>query len=241
MNERLCPVYNKYAAKFNDIKAEGSALYVVSTPVGNLEDISFRALQILKTVDLIAAEDTRVTGFLLSQYGIRNKIISYYSHVESDKSGYIIDELKNGSSVALVSDAGTPGISDPGNVLVSKCILSGIRVVSIPGCSSLIHSLVMSGFSTGKFFFQGFLPAKKGRKTTLDELSKIRMPIIVFESPYRILKTLKDISDHFGNKEISVSRELTKKFEQTIRGNVKSILNSGIKSKGEFVIIVNNT
>jgi len=166
--------------------------------------------------------------------------MSYYSHVESGKADYIISEIASGKAVALVSDAGTPCISDPGNILVAKCIESGIDIVSVPGCSSLIHSLILSGFSSKKFYFQGFLPLKKGRKTLLEELASVKMTLIIFESPYRIYKTLKDILEVFGNKEVSVSREMTKKFEQVIRGRVKTIIERDIKTKGEFVIIINN-
>lgn len=240
MNERFSAIYDKYSGKFDDAEVKKGALYIVSTPIGNLEDISFRAISTLKNVDLIACEDTRVTNFLLQQYGIKNKTISYYSRVESSKLEYLIDELKNSKSVALVSDAGTPGISDPGNLLVSECTKNGIDVFSIPGSSALIHSLILSGFSTKKFYFQGFLPQKKGRRTLLEELSGIKMVIIIYESPFRIYKTFKEINEIFGNKEVSISRELTKKFEQVIRGRVKNILSRDIKTKGEFVIIINN-
>ena len=181
-----------------------------------------------------------MTNFLLQQYDIRNKTVSYYSQVESSKLDYLISELRSGKSIALVSDAGTPCISDPGNMLVSRCIKEGIEVISVPGCSALIHSLVLSGFPLNKFYFQGFLPLKKGRQTLLKELSQLKMSIVIYESPYRIYKTLKEINEVFGNKEVSVSRELTKKFEQTIRGKVRSILDKDIKLKGEFVIIINN-
>lgn len=240
MNERLKEIYERYSGKFKypDIKKE--TLYIVSTPIGNLEDISFRAIYILRNADLIACEDTRVTNFLLQQFDIRNKTVSYYSQVESSKLDYLISELRSGKSIALVSDAGTPCISDPGNMLVSRCIKEGIEVISVPGCSALIHSLVLSGFPLNKFYFQGFLPLKKGRQTLLKELSQLKMSIVIYESPYRIYKTLKEINEVFGNKEVSVSRELTKKFEQTIRGKVRSILDKDIKLKGEFVIIINN-
>ncbi|MEO8447974.1 MAG: SAM-dependent methyltransferase, partial [bacterium] len=147
MNERLTAVFDKHASKFSSDEIKASTLYIVSTPIGNIEDISFRAINILKNVDFIASEDTRKTNFLLTQYGIRNKTISYYSQVEASKADNILSELKNGSKAALVSDAGTPCISDPGNLLVSKCIEEGIDVVSIPGCSALMHSLVLSGFT----------------------------------------------------------------------------------------------
>ncbi|HMS63955.1 MAG TPA: 16S rRNA (cytidine(1402)-2'-O)-methyltransferase [Ignavibacteria bacterium] len=240
MIEKIEVIYNKYSGKFSDKEIAKETLYIVSVPIGNLEDISFRSINTLKNSDLIACEDTRVTNFLLQQYGIRNKTVSYYSHVESSKLDYFIGELKSGKSVSLVSDAGTPCISDPGNILVSKCIEEGINVVSVPGCSSLIHSLILSGFTTKKFYFQGFLPQKKGRQTLFKELEEIKMPLIIFESPYRVYKTLKEIYEYLGNKEVFVSRELTKKFEHSERGKVKDLLNRDIKIKGEFVIIINN-
>lgn len=240
MNERLAVTYNKFKDKFDLQNIHKGVLYIVSTPIGNLEDISFRAVSILENADLIACEDTRKTNFLLSQYGIRNKTISYYSQVEASKAEQIINEIRSGKTVALVSDAGTPCISDPGNILVSKCIEENIDVYSVPGCSSLIHALILSGIPTGKFFFQGFLPQKKGRQTLLKELSGIKMTLIIFESPFRIYKTLNDIHQHIGNKETAVCRELTKKFEQIIRGKVKNLLAGQFKTKGEFVIIVNN-
>ncbi|MBS1515622.1 MAG: 16S rRNA (cytidine(1402)-2'-O)-methyltransferase [Bacteroidetes bacterium] len=228
--------------EFPDLKISGGTLYIVSTPIGNLEDISFRAIHVLKNVDLIAAEDTRTSGILLHAYGIKGRLMSYYSHTESQKLDYIIGELKSGKSVALISDAGTPCVSDPGSILVSRCVQEEIEVVSIPGASSLIHSLVLSGFSTDKFYYQGFLPVKKGRETTFKELKDIKMPIIIFESPFRVFRTLEDIQKHFGNKEVSLCRELTKKFEEIKRGRVKEILQNknSLKIKGEFVIIVNN-
>ncbi|MEO8211381.1 MAG: 16S rRNA (cytidine(1402)-2'-O)-methyltransferase [bacterium] len=240
MNERLIDIYNRYSGKFKEIELKDGSLYIVSTPIGNLEDISFRAINILKNVDLIASEDTRITNFLLQQYDIKTKTISYYSHVEIRKVDYLINELKAGKTIGLVSDAGTPCISDPGNILVAKCLENNIEIFSIPGASALIHSLVLSGFSTKKFYFQGFLPQKKGRQSLIKELSEIKMPIVIYESPYRIYRTMKDVLEVFGNKEISISRELTKKFEQIIRGKVKLISNQNIKTKGEFVIIINN-
>jgi 16S rRNA (cytidine1402-2'-O)-methyltransferase len=215
--------------KFQDLKAEKGVLYVVSTPIGNFEDISFRALYILENVDLIACEDTRVTGNLLSHFGIRTKMMSYYSNVEENKLEHLISELKNDKSVALVSDAGTPCISDPGSILVSKCVEQGIDVFSIPGASSIINALVLSGFPTEKFYFQGFLPQKKGREKTFNELKNIR-----------IKKMLKECVKYFGNREVAVCRELTKKFEEITRGNLKEINPDSIKEKGEFVVVINN-
>jgi len=227
--------------KFPELEVRKGVLYIVSTPIGNMEDISFRALFFLRNVDLIAAEDTRVTINLLRHYGIKNKIISYYAKVEFSKVESILTELENDKSVALVSDAGTPCISDPGNILVSECIEREIEIVSIPGASSLIHSLILSGFPNERFYFQGYLPQKKGREKTLNELKHEKMTLIIFESKYRIRKTLNDCLKVFGNKEISIGRELTKKFEENVRGRLKEINSKkNFKEKGEFVIVINN-
>lgn len=231
----------------NDIQFENSelvkgALYIVSTPIGNLKDISFRALDVLKKVDLIAAEDTRTTGILLNHYSIKNKLTSYYSYNETEKSKTIIESIKQGQTAALVSDSGTPGISDPGGILISECIENDIPVIPVPGANAFIHALILSGFSTKRFFFQGFLPVKKGRQTLLKELAEIKMPLIIYESPYRIERTLKDILEFIGNKEVALCRELTKKFEEVIRDKVKNLLaeKNKLKIKGEFVIVVDN-
>lgn len=240
MLERVEHIYNKYRNKFRDTALSPGTLYIVSTPIGNLEDFSFRAVSTLANSDLIACEDTRVTNYLLKEFDIRSKTVSYHSYSEKSKLEFFINELKSGKIVSLVSDAGTPCISDPGNILVSECLKENISVRSVPGCSSLMHALVLSGFSLKNFYFQGFLPQKKNRSTVLSELSGIKMPIVIFESPFRIVKLIQEIYNVFGNKEISVSRELTKKFEQTIRGNVKSFLSMSLKQKGEFVIVINN-
>lgn len=220
---------------------EKGTLYIVSTPIGNLEDISFRAVHILKKSDLIAVEDTRVSGFLLKSYGIETRMMTFYSRVEKNKTFKIIEELKRNKTVSLISDAGTPCISDPGGKLVSQCIENKIKVVPIPGASSLIHSLVLSGFNTKEFFFQGFLP-QKGRENDYKELQSIRMTIILYESKFRIRKTIQELSKYFGNREIAVCRELTKKFEEIVRGKGKELSNriNSIREKGEFVIVIDN-
>jgi 16S rRNA (cytidine1402-2'-O)-methyltransferase len=228
-------------SKFPDLKVDKNTLYIVSTPIGNLEDISFRALYTLRNVDLIATEDTRVSNILLSHYGIKQKLISYYSHVENSKLDYITNFIKEGNSVALISDAGTPCISDPGSILVNKCIEENINIVSIPGASSLLHALVLSGFKNEKFYFHGFLPQKKGREKTFSELKNIKSNIIIFESKFRIKKTLNEVLKNFGNKEVLICRELTKKFEEIIRGRIKEINMNTLREKGEFVIIIQNS
>lgn len=228
------------AGKFPGLSAEKNTLYVVSTPIGNLEDISFRALYILKNVDMIATEDTRVAQILLNHYGIKQKLVSYYSQVENSKLDYITGFINEGNSVALISDAGTPCISDPGSILVNKCIEEGIKVVAIPGASSLIHALVLSGFKNDKFYFHGFLPQKKGREKTFTEFKNIKENIILFESKFRIKKTILELAKHLGNKEIVIGREMTKKFEEIYRGRLRDINPNSIKEKGEFVLVINN-
>ena len=240
MTEDTSRILEKYSGQFADIFPERNTLYIVSTPIGNLEEISFRALEILRKCDFIACEDTRHSGILLKHFGINTRMISYYSNVEARKTDIIIDLLKEGKTGALISDAGTPCISDPGGMLVSRCLSEEIEVRAIPGSSSLIHALIMSGFPVNEFFFQGFLPQKKGRKTLIEELTAKKLLIVIFESPYRIKKTITELGNAFGNKPASVSRELTKKFEQTIRGGLKDLAQSRFPEKGEFVLLINN-
>jgi 16S rRNA (cytidine1402-2'-O)-methyltransferase len=240
LTEDTSRILEKYSGQFADIFPERNTLYIVSTPIGNLEEISFRALEILRKCDFIACEDTRHSGILLKHFGINTRMISYYSNVEARKTDIIIDLLKEGKTGALISDAGTPCISDPGGMLVSRCLSEEIEVRAIPGSSSLIHALIMSGFPVNEFFFQGFLPQKKGRKTLIEELTAKKLLIVIFESPYRIKKTITELGNAFGNKPASVSRELTKKFEQTIRGGLKDLAQSRFPEKGEFVLIINN-
>ncbi|MCX6162574.1 MAG: 16S rRNA (cytidine(1402)-2'-O)-methyltransferase [Ignavibacteriae bacterium] len=234
-------IFDYIGQKFPNLKIQGGCLYVVSTPIGNMGDISFRALFTLKNVDLIACEDTRVTSSIMHKFGIKAKLISYFSRVENSKLVYITDELKSGKSVAIVSDSGTPCISDPGKKLISQCAAEGIKIIPVPGASSVVHSLVMSGFDTEEFYFYGFLP-QKGRENVLISLKEINMPIVIFESKYRIRRTLAELLKVFGNREVSIAREMTKKFEGFYRGKLKEIVSNtdGIKEKGEFVIILNN-
>lgn len=225
--------------KFENLKINGNTIYIVSTPIGNLEDISFRALFILENVDFILAEDTRVIIKLLNHYGIKNKIKSNFSLNEKKNLTGILKELGEGKSVALVSDAGTPLISDPGNILVKKCIENETNVVSIPGANALIQSVVLSGFESEKFYFQGFLP-KKGREKILQDFKKLKMLIVIYESKYKIIDLMNNIKRIFPYKKISISRELTKKFEQTIRFSSEKFSENMMKLKGEFVLIINN-
>lgn len=215
-------------------------LYIVSTPIGNLEDITLRALRILKEADIICAEDTRVTGVLLKHYSIKNRMLSYHAHNERGRIPQIIGYLKEGQNIALVCDAGTPGISDPAYRLVSSAIRENITVTPIPGPSAVLAALVASGLPTDRFVFEGFLPKKKGRQTKWKEICEERGTVILYESPMRVQKTVEDIVKYCGNRYIVISREITKKFEEFIRGNAHEVLETlkTRKLKGEIVLLI---
>jgi len=215
-------------------------LYIVATPIGNLQDITLRAIETLKSVDIIACEDTRHTKTLLNAYDIRTSLISYFEHNKIRRSKEIIQMLDSGKSVALVSDAGTPGISDPGYRLIHDAIASGIEVVTIPGPNAAIAALAVSGLATDKFLFEGFLPPKtQARRKRLQALSKEERTIILYESPHRIVRALSDIKDVLGDIFIVCTRELTKKFEEVRREQVAALLEHFIaeKPQGEFVLL----
>jgi 16S rRNA (cytidine1402-2'-O)-methyltransferase len=215
-------------------------LYVVPTPIGNLEDITLRALHVLKEVTIIAAEDTRTTKFLLDHFDIQKPLISFYSHNEEVRVPQIIQRLKNGDSVALVSDAGTPGISDPAHSIITAAIANEIRIIPLPGPTAFVPALVASGMPTHEFVFAGFLPHKKGRKTKMERLREEERTVILYESVHRIEKTLQELLECFGDRNIVIGRELTKKFEEIIRGTLYSVLhNYTLRSlKGEFVLVI---
>jgi 16S rRNA (cytidine1402-2'-O)-methyltransferase len=215
-------------------------LYMVSTPIGNLEDITLRALRILKEVSLIAAEDTRLTRKLLTHYDISTPTVSYYEHNSFTRIPKIIDHLNTGKDVAVVTDAGTPGISDPAYKLIRAAIESGNRIEAIPGPSASITALTASGLPTDRFIFEGFLPHKKGRKAKLTRLSAIEATVIFYESPKRIVRTLKDILEFMGDRPAVIGRELTKLHEEMIRGNVSKLLSHFTQKtpRGEFVIMI---
>jgi len=219
-----------------------STFYIVATPIGNLKDITFRALEVLREVDLILAEDTRVTKKLLTFYQIKKPIISYHQHSRLRKVNYILEFLKKGKNLALVSDAGTPGISDPGNKLIAEILKRKIstKIVPIPGPSALITAASVSGFPMNKFLFLGFPPTKRKRKKFFEEIVKSKYPAIFYESPYRIIKTLKELNSLIENGEIVVCRELTKKFETIYRGKIEKVIKEieRDKIKGEFVVII---
>lgn len=210
-------------------------LYIVATPIGNLKDITLRALHILENVDLILCEDTRVTRKLLDCYNLKTPVESYHQHSKITKINYIVDLLKQGKNLALVSDSGTPGISDPGNKLIEQ-VKDIAEIVPVPGSSAIVVAASISGFPMDKFVFLGFPPHKKGRQKFFKELSEYKYPVIIYESPHRILKTLKELSV-FGDFDIVIGRELTKKFETIYRGKIKNIINK-IELRGEFVIVL---
>lgn len=215
-------------------------LYVVATPIGNLDDITLRAINVLKEVDLIAAEDTRHTLKLLNHLEISKPLISYHRHNEDIKSDVLIEKLKEGKNIALVSDAGTPGICDPGEEVIKKCIENGINIVPIPGACAMINSLICSGVDTGKFIFLGFLSLnKKIRKQELEEIKNSNKTIIIYEAPHKIESTLKDLDSILGSqRKIVLAREITKIHEEFIRGTVEDILNKIEQIKGEMVLII---
>ncbi|MDD5382726.1 MAG: 16S rRNA (cytidine(1402)-2'-O)-methyltransferase [Candidatus Margulisbacteria bacterium] len=216
-------------------------LFVVATPIGNLEDITCRAIRILSEVDLIAAEDTRQTRILLTKYNINTPLTSYHKFNIKTKTAQLITFLKQGQNLALVSDSGMPGVSDPGHELIRESVDQNIRVEVIPGPSAAITALVVSGLPTDKFVFEGFLPKKPGKKRKLlKELSKEERTIIIYESPFRVLKTIEDIRAVIGDRQIAVCREMTKKFEEIIRGKAGDVLEKikDRKIKGEVVVVV---
>ena len=216
------------------------SLYIVSTPIGNLKDITLRAIETLKEVDFIVCEDTRVTSVLLKQYDIHKELISMNAQTESKKIPGLIEKILNGENCALVSDAGTPSISDPGVRLISEAIKNGIKIIPVPGVSALITALTISGLPTDSFVFEGFLPQKKGRRTKLKQLAGEERTIVLYESTYRIEKLIKELNEFMPERYSVICRELTKKFEEVRRGFPKELLETFNESinKGEFVVII---
>lgn len=213
-------------------------LYIVATPIGNLEDITLRALRILKEVDLIACEDTRRTHILLAHYHLQKPLVSFHQHSKIQKIDDLIGKLRAGQTIALVTDAGTPGLADPGGVLIGEAIRNKIIVEPIPGPSSLMALVSVSGIPLDKFLFCGFLPKKKGRQTLFANFKDFPYPIVIFESPERIIKTLNEIKERWGDRQIVIGRELTKKFGQVLRGKISEIIGK-IRPQGELTIIIN--
>ena len=218
-----------------------SKLYLIPTPIGNLEDITIRALRLLKEVDMVLAEDTRTTRKLFTHYDINTSLSPFHMHNEHKVLNKWIERLKLGETIALVSDAGTPAISDPGFLLVRECVKNNIEVDCLPGATAFVPALVNSGLPSEKFIFEGFLPAKKGRQTRLKLLAEEDRTMIFYESPHRVVKTLSQFMEYFGSERVvSVSREISKMFEETKRGSAKDVMEyfEEKKPKGEFVIIV---
>ncbi len=216
-------------------------LYVVPTPVGNMEDMTFRAIRVLKEADLILAEDTRTSGVLLSHYDIHNELMSHHKFNEHQSLPSLISRLKSGATVALISDAGTPAISDPGFLLVRECVRNGIEVQTLPGATAFVPALVSSGLPNDKFCFEGFLPQKKGRQTRLEQLCSESRTMIFYESPHRLLKTLQQFSEIFGeNRQVSVCREISKIHEESVRGSLKEVMAhfTEFEPRGEIVVVL---
>ena len=219
-----------------------SKLYLVPTPIGNLKDITFRAIEVLQEADLILAEDTRTSGKLLKHYNITTPMQSHHMHNEHKTVASIVTRIKNGETIALISDAGTPAISDPGFLLTRACVENEIEVDCLPGATAFVPALVNSGLPNDKFVFEGFLPVKKGRQTRLKLLAEETRTIILYESPHKLIKTLTQFAEYFGNdRRISVSREITKLHEETVRGSVVDVLKyyTNKPPKGELVLVVN--
>ena len=216
-------------------------LYIVPTPIGNLDDITLRAIKVLDDVDLILCEDTRRSKKLLNHLGIKSQLRSHHKFNEHKEVKVIVNKIKEGNNIAVISDAGTPGISDPGFLIVRTCLENDVEVECLPGASAFIPALIISGISADKFIFEGFLPVKKGRKTRLSALCLETRTMIFYESPHKLLKTLLDFEYSFGpERKVSVSREITKLFEETLRGSIKELINiyANKKPKGEYVIVV---
>lgn len=225
----------------NSSKSPNSNLYLVPTPIGNLGDITFRAIEILKAVDLILAEDTRTSGKLLKHYEIKTPMAAFHMHNEHKVTDRFVEQMQGGQTLAMITDAGTPGISDPGFLLVRACAEAGLRVECLPGATSIIPALVLSALPNDRFCYEGFLPPKKGRKTRLESLADETRTMVFLESPHKLLKTLGDFATAFGDdRQMSVSREITKLHEETYRGTIAETLAhfeaKGVK--GEFVLVV---
>jgi len=219
------------------------ALYLVSTPIGNLSDITYRAVRTLQSVDLIAAEDTRVTSILLRHYDIHKKMISFHSYNQKQQTHKMINYLKDNYSIAMVSDAGTPGISDPAYTLVQAALENNIRIIPIPGASAFLASLIVSGLPVNRFVFEGFLPLKKGRKSKIENLVTETRTIVFYESPHRILRTAGELLATMGDRKCVMGREITKKFEEFFRGLLSELIDylQNKPAKGEIVLIIEGT
>jgi 16S rRNA (cytidine1402-2'-O)-methyltransferase len=220
---------------------KGTSLYLVPTPIGNLSDITLRALEVLKSVDLILAEDTRTSGHLLKHYGIGRPMQSFHNFNEHKILESLVGRMQKGDVMALITDAGTPGISDPGFLIARACLQAGLLIESLPGATAFVPALIKSGLPADRFAFEGFLPQKKGRQTLLKKLVEEERTMIFYESPHRLVKTLQQFGEYFGKeRKISVSRELTKLFEETVNGSIEEVIKhfSEKEVKGEIVIVL---
>ena len=232
--ENHIKIYDKIME--NEVQGE---LYIVATPIGNLEDITLRAIKMLKQIDLVAAEDTRHTLKLLNHLEISKPLISYHRHNEEVKSDILIEELKKGKKIALVSDAGTPGICDPGEEIIKRCIENDINVIPIPGACAMINALICSGIDTKEFTFLGFLPLnKKNRKLKLEEIKNMNKTIILYEAPHKLLKTLQDLKEILKQRKVVIAREITKIHEEFIRKDLNELIEMAKDIKGEIIIII---
>jgi len=230
----VCPILLTFATQMG-------ILYIVPTPVGNMEDMTLRAIRTLKEVDLILAEDTRTSGVLLKHFDIKNHLMSHHKFNEHGTSASIVERLKAGQNIALISDAGTPGISDPGFFLVREAVAAGITVQCLPGATAFVPALVDSGLPCDRFVFEGFLPQKKGRQTRMERLSEEERTMVFYESPYRVLKTLQQLAEHFGSDRlVSCCREISKVHEESVRGTLSEVIAhfQEKEPRGEFVIVV---
>ena len=218
-----------------------ATLYIVPTPVGNMEDMTLRAIRVLKEVDLVLAEDTRTSGILLKHFDINNQLMSHHKFNEHGTSAAVIDRLLSGQNVALISDAGTPGISDPGFFLVREAVRAGVEVQTLPGATALIPALVSSGLPCDRFTFEGFLPQKKGRQSRIEALREETRTMVFYESPYRVLKTLQQLAEVFGTeRQASACREISKIHEESVRGSLQELIEhfTATEPRGEFVLVV---
>ena len=222
------------------MSAKKGTLYLVSTPIGNLGDITYRGVEILKNVQLVAAEDTRKSKTLFSSYSINTPLISYFEHNSSSRIPKLLDHLLTGKDLALITDAGTPGISDPAYRIVREAISNSIQILPIPGSSAILAALVASGLPTDRFLFEGFLPPKKGRKKRIEDVKRLDVTLVYFESPHRLARALKQFYDILGNRPAAIARELTKVYEEIKRGTLLELHSyySNVKPKGEFVILI---
>lgn len=240
-NAKIWCVFLLFCSTYTIFAFDMGILYVIPTPVGNMEDMTMRAVRLLKEADMILAEDTRTSGILLKHFGIQNRLMSHHKFNEHTTSAGIVERLKAGETIALISDAGTPGISDPGFYLIREAVAEGITVQCLPGATAFVPALVSSGLPDDRFCFEGFLPQKKGRKTRIESLKDETRTMIFYESPYRVLKTLQQFEEVFGpERQVSACREISKIHEESVRGTLAEVIEhfKTTEPRGEFVIVL---